>query len=373
MFLLLEPAQSVCHVPRAARGTNFFVMAYNDGQVVDTVVMDNNIVGVEYNRVTNTVSTDFPGHSGSADHSWDVEKFKESLEIDIRSLDGRTLNFDLTHIDTSIANAFRRIMISEVPSVAAEAIYMFMNTSVIQDEVLAHRIGLIPLKVDPDSLTWLDKTQDEADWYTEDNTIVLSLDVACTKNPNAPADSTNPQELYRNSNVYARDLKFEPHGKQTERFKSQPVAPCDPDILLAKLRPGQEISLRAHCVLGIGSDHAKFSPVATASYRLLPVIEITEAIQGDSAVRFQKCFPLGVIGLNSNAEAYVQDARKDTVLREVLRHAEFDGKVKLGRKRDHFIFNVESTGAMLPEEIFFKSVRVLKNKAEYLRNCPIGQ
>jgi DNA-directed RNA polymerase I and III subunit RPAC1 len=335
--------------------------------------MSDNIVEIEYNRVNNVSSTDFPGHSANGDFSWDIEKFKDSFEINISYITERTANFDLINIDTSIANAFRRIMIAEVPSVAADTVYMFMNTSVIQDEVLAHRIGLIPLKVDPDALSWVDKSLDENDRYTEENTIVLSLDVTCTKNPHAPKNSTNPKELYRNAYVYAKDLKFEPHGNQLDKFKKNPVVAADPNILLAKLRPSQEISLKAHCVLGVGSDHAKFSPVSTASYRLMPVIDIREPIVGEQAVRLQKCFPSGVVGINDKGEAYVRDARKDTVSREVLRHAEFDGKVKLGRKRDHFIFNVESTGAMSPEEIFFKSVRVLKNKAEYLRNCPIGQ
>ncbi|CCH42224.1 DNA-directed RNA polymerase [Wickerhamomyces ciferrii] len=295
--------------------------------------MVDNIVHIEQDRVTNTVSNDYP--------------------------------------DTSISNAFRRIMISEVPSVAAEQVYIFNNTSVIQDEVLAHRIGLIPLKIDPDLLNWVDNSVDESDKFTDANTVVMTLDVSCTKNPNAPKNSTDPKELYRNSSIYARDLKFEPQGNQLENFKN-PIEPADPDILLAKLRPGQEISLRIHCVLGIGSDHAKFSPVSTASYRLLPTIDIIEPIRGDDAKKFQKCFPTGVIGIN-NGEAFVKDSRRDTVSREVLRHEEFNGKVKLGRKRNHFIFNVESTGAMSPEEIFFKSVRILKNKAEYLRNCPIGR
>lgn len=346
---------------------------YDTYTTLKAIMSDNNIVGIEYNRVTNTSSTDFPGHQSSGDYSWDIEKFKQSFDIKITNVSERVANFDLIHIDTSIANAFRRIMIAEVPSVAVETVYSFMNTSVIQDEVLAHRIGLIPLKVDPDSLTWVDKTVDENDRYTEDNTIVLSLDVTCTKNPHAPKNSTNPSELYRNSNVYAKDLKFEPQGSQLEKYKDNPVVPTDPNILLAKLRPGQEISLRAHCILGIGADHAKFSPVATASYRLLPVIDIKEPITGELAKKFQKCFPSGVIEIDPKGEAYVADARKDTVSREVLRHPEFNGKVKLGRQRDYFIFQVESTGAMSPEEIFFKSVRVLKNKAEYLRKCPIGQ
>lgn len=330
------------------------------------------IVGIEYNRVTNTTSTDFPGHS-SDDNAWDLELFKENLDIKISHLAGRSTNFDLINIDTSIANAFRRIMIAEVPSVAAETVYIFNNTSVIQDEVLAHRIGLIPLNVDPDVLQWVDPAVDEKERYNDNNTIVMSLDVSCSKNPHAPEGATDPKVLYRNSSVYAKDLKFEPQGRQEQIFKDSPVLPCDPNILLAKLRPGQEISLRVHCILGIGSDHAKFSPVATASYRLMPVIDIKEPIRGLQAKKFQKCFPSGVIGIDEHDQAYVADARKDTVSREVLRHEEFEGKVKLGRKRTHFIFNIESTGAMSPLEIFLKSVRILKNKADYLRNCPIGQ
>lgn len=332
-----------------------------------------NIVGVEYNRVTNTASTDFPGFSKDGDNSWDVEKFKNTFDIQIASLNEREANFDLINVDTSIANAFRRIMISEVPSVAAEYVYFLNNTSVIQDEVLAHRIGLVPLKVDPDMLSWVDSNLPEDEKFTDENTIVLTLNVKCTRNPDAPKDCTDPKILYRNAHVYARDLKFEPQGKQLETFAKCAVTPTDPDILLAKLRPGQEISLRVHCILGVGGDHAKFSPVATASYRLLPYINIIKPITGDAAKRFQKCFPAGVIDINDKGEAYVKDSRKDTVSREVLRHDEFADSVKLGRIRDHFIFNVESTGAMTPEEIFFKSVRILKNKAEYLKNCPISQ
>lgn len=332
-----------------------------------------NIVGIEYNRVTNTVSTDFPGFTKDQDFAWDLQKFKETFDIEISHLDERNAVFDLVHIDTSIANAFRRIIISEVPSVAAEYVYFFNNTSVIQDEVLAHRIGLVPLKVDPDMLTWLDKSLPDSEKFTDENTIVMSLNVKCTRNPNSPENCTDPKLLYINSHVYAKDLKFEPQGRQVETFAKCPVVPADPDILLVKLRPGQEISLRVHCILGIGGDHAKFSPVCTASYRLLPHIEILQPITGNDAKKFVKCFPAGVADINEHGEAYIKNARYDTVSREVLRHDEFEGKVKLGRIKDHFIFNVESAGAMTPEEIFFKSIRILRNKAEYLKNCPITQ
>lgn len=49
-----------------------------------------------------------------------------------------------------------------------------------------------------------------------------------------------------------------------------------------------------HCV---GKDHAKFSPVATASYRLLPEITLLQTIEGEKAERLKRCFSPGVIEL----------------------------------------------------------------------------
>lgn len=140
-----------------------------------------------------------------------------------------------------------------------------------------------------------------------------------------------------------------------------------------------------HCIKGIGADHAKFSPVATASYRLLPTIQITQPILGKDAQKFARCFPKGVIrletvtreeaeregsgyeGQEGEKKAVVADTFKDTVSRECLRHEEFQGKVKLGRIRDHFIFNIESTGQFESDELFLESVKVLKSKVERLR------
>ena len=226
-------------------------------------------------------STDFPGHYDNEDNSWSLEKFKQSFNIKIHSLDEQEMNFDVLSVDTSIANAFRRIMIAEIPTVAFETINIYNNTSIIADEVLAQRLGLIPLKIDPDLLQWFDPSRDPGvdedgeprSKHNDTDTIVFSLDIKCERNTKAPKVSTDPNELYINSNVYARDLKFEMQGRQSEWLKKF-VQVLNPDILIAKLRPGQEIILEAYAILGIGSDHAKFSPVATAAYRLLPVIDI---------------------------------------------------------------------------------------------------
>ena len=163
------------------------------------------------------------------------------------------------------------------------------------------------------------------------------------------------------------------------------MAPVNPSILLAKLRPGQIIEAELHCIKGIGADHAKFSPVATASYRLLPTIDIVRPIVGKDAEKFARCFPKGVIGLETvtaeeserqgsdfegqegKKKAVVRNVFKDTVSRECLRHEEFQGKVKLGRVRDHFVFSIESTGQFDSDDLFVESVKVLKVKCERLK------
>lgn len=65
-------------------------------------------------------------------------------------LSQRSVDFDLVGVDASIANSLRRIMIAEVPTLCIEGVYVWNNTSVVQDEVLASRLGLVPLNVNPE-------------------------------------------------------------------------------------------------------------------------------------------------------------------------------------------------------------------------------
>ena len=75
--------------------------------------------------------------------------FSERFELRVVARDEEALEFDLVGIDASLANALRRILLAEVPTVAIETVYVEENTSIIHDEVLAHRLGLLPVLVDP--------------------------------------------------------------------------------------------------------------------------------------------------------------------------------------------------------------------------------
>jgi len=361
------------------------------------------IVHVNPETVQDVSGTDIPGHWGPGqDDSWNLERFKQGLQIKFHQNRPYDAAFSLVGVDASVANAFRRILLAEIPTLAIEDVFVFDNTTIIQDEVLAHRLGLIPLTGGREGLQWLrwyrkpppkddyaaqatwpydvDENDSQSSTPNDHNTIVITLNVECrwaTEKEDgrdgrklAKEGETDPNVRYVDSNIYAHQLVFETQGDQSHHFSGEnAIRPMNPDILIAKLRPGQRINLRCHCIKGIGMDHAKFSPVATASYRLLPDIKITQPILGHDAKKFQRCFPRGVIDLVKDGEsdeqkAVVADPMKDTVSRECLRHDEFKDKVKLGRIRDHFIFSVESTGQSESDELFLDSVRLLKAKAE---------
>merc|ERR1719260_426025 len=207
----------------------------------------------------------------------------------------------------------------------------------MQDEVLAHRLGLLPLTADPRLFTY-----PPADWTpetgTDKDTLEFSLVVKCTS-------STDPSKKYINEHVLTKHMQWVPRGEQ--RMKDPGCA--EKDILINKLRPGHEMELTMYAVKGIGRDHAKFSPVSTAFYRLMPSITLLRPIRGEAALRLQKCFSPGVISLEPGNDgqkvAVVTNPRLDSCSRNVYRHEDLKGAVSLEKVKDHFIFSVESVGA----------------------------
>eukprot|EP00731_Ephydatia_muelleri_P027482 Em0019g355a len=328
-------------------------------------------VVLEEYSVTNARSTDFPGNYPGYDDSWDYKRFEKRFSISVGQLDieEMVMVFDMVGVDAAIANSIRRVLIAEVPTMAIEKVYILNNTSIIQDEVLAHRLGLIPINADPRKFKTLSPMQMGENWPetpSADHMIEFTLKVKCSHNAHALKGSRDPEQLYSDSQVTTSAFKWVPIGNQAQKFSE--LRPVHNDIVIAKLRPGQELNLRMLCMKGIGRDHAKFSPVATASYRLLPEITLTKPVIGEKADRLAKCFSKGVIQVvedNGVRKAEVVDARKDTCSREVFRQEDLKDCVKLARIRDHFIFSVESTGALAPDVLVVEAIKIMMGKCTH--------
>ena len=237
------------------------------------------------------VRSDAPQHTSTIEYagafaacgfenSFSLERFKKGFRAEVMSLDDEEIVFDLVGVDAALANAFRRILIAEVPTMAIEKVFILNNTSMIQDEVLAQRLGLIPIKADPRMFNARQPDED-AD---ADNVISFRLQVKCSQRRNnggkgssAPgtpggssAGGSSSDGDVIGASCTSADLEWIPQGDQDERFADDLIRPVHNDILIARLRPGQEIELEAWCEKGLGKVHAKWSPVCTASYRLLP-------------------------------------------------------------------------------------------------------
>lgn len=275
------------------------------------------------------------------------------------------IEFDFVGMDPAIYNTIRRIMIAEVPSMAFERVLIYNNNSVVQDEILAHRLGLVPLKADPRlfkfrneeekvDLECTDEKAAHSGKYapSENDTLKFILNVECKKNKSGIS----------NDIIYTSHIKWVPLGEQENKMAACPVFS---DIIINKLRPRQGMDIELYAHKGIGKDHAKFSPVCTAFYRLLPTIKLLKTFTGEDAQKLQACFSPGVISIIDN-KAVVDDPRKDACTRENQRHEQFQYSVELGRCREHALFSIETVGALSPSEIFIESLRVLRSKCEIL-------
>ena len=286
------------------------------------------------------------------DNTFDMKDFKKNLKLKVISCTDELLRLDVSGIDASIANAIRRVMISEVPTVAIDKVHLWQNTGVIQDEILCHRLGLVPIWV-PD-IDSIESAKVESDDFDVSGAIKFKLHVKC------PANYPKGQSLH----VYSKDLIFEPQNK-AQKDMSSPPRPVHPDILIAKLRPNQEIECELYCLKGTGKIHAKWSPVCTASYRLMPAVTILQPQVGQSAKDLVTLCPKNVFDIEDDT-AIVARPRDCSACRRCIEEIP-EGIVELAKVKDHFIFSIESSGCILPAEIFARALGILMSKCEVSR------
>jgi DNA-directed RNA polymerase subunit D len=145
-----------------------------------------------------------------------------------------TSTYVFKNIDVSIANALRRTMISNVPTVAIDVIKVKENNGILPDEILAHRLGLIPIK--------------RKNKYTTTGRLILNVE-------NEVETSVEQGGI---KTIYSGDLKSD----------NDDIVIIDKDIIITKLDKGHKIELIAEIAEGTGYLHAKWNPTCGLAYKI---------------------------------------------------------------------------------------------------------
>ena len=196
-------------------------------------------------------------------------------EIKLIDYTPETVKFELLNVDLAIANSIRRIMISEVPTMAIDLVEVKENTSPLHDEFIAHRLGLIPLRCPSDinSAHHIDKFFFAEDCscpsMCEKCTVKFKLHRVC---PDAMMDVTAKHIDIDAGHTLGEEESLAP----ATWLKDEDPEKEEPPIVIARLAKNQQLDFELVAKKGIGKIHAKWSPVATCIMRKQPIVNLVD-------------------------------------------------------------------------------------------------
>lgn len=239
--------------------------------------------------------------------------------VQITSMTDGEVRFILRNTDLAIANSIRRVCIAEVPTLAIDSVHVEKNSSVLHDEFIAHRLGLIPLNSeDVGNFNFFRECTCEAG--CEKCQVEFSLDVTC----DAERMDVTTEHLFS-----AHD-KVKPVTTTESNEKELP-------ILICKLRKGQRLKLRAFAKKSIGKEHAKWIPTTVIAFEYDP----------DNYLRHT---------FLEHPEEWPKS--EFSALPPDVHQGEFD----IHARADTFYFGVETTGVLKPHNICISGMEVLLQK-----------
>lgn len=255
------------------------------------------------------------------------------MEIEIKNRTDDQITFIIEGVDVSLVNALRRICMVEVPTMAIETVEILKNDARIFDEALAHRLGLVPLTTDLESLI----LPEDCDCENHCPRCSVSLVL----------EGKGPQTLH------SGDLKSEDPN----------LKPVYETIPLVKLKDGEEVVLQAIAQLGIGKDHAKWQPTSTCAYKHYPQI----TIDNDKCEACLQCVeecPRSVLEYDEKKKSIkVVDLENCSLCRTCEKDCQ-NQAITVDIIKDKFIFHIESDGSLSPTEILSRASDILASKAD---------
>jgi DNA-directed RNA polymerase subunit D len=258
------------------------------------------------------------------------------VEIQILEKTDEFMRFIVSGVNVPFVNALRRIMITEVPAMAIDEIVILENSSILNDEILAHRMGLIPLKTDLDSYSLPEECKCESEFGCN----------LCRSNLTLEAEAGDKTTI-----VYSGDLIPE----------NPDIIPVTDKIPIVKLAPEQRIKLEAYARLGKGKKHAKWQAVSMCTYMHLADIEI-DSETCDSCGKCVKVCPEEIIIKTNEGIKTKNETECPLCMDCVDACPKKPPSIKVSWDKNTFIFQIESTGALPVERILIEAFKILDKK-----------
>lgn len=302
--------------------------------------------------------------------------------VKIIELKEDVIQFELNNTDISMANSLRRIMIAEVPTLCIDTVEFEDNSSVLLDEFIAHRLGLIPIKSDRGGgmKQWNYNHSCICDDYCDLCSVVFELDCSFTELSQRPENANLVTIPVTSRDLISRNRDAQPvhFCNEEEANKSLSV---NNGIVIAKLGCGQRIKLRAIAKKGIAKEHTKWSPVATVALKVDPIVKLNEealdSFTFDEKASLVECCPTDVFHLDEYTQTVVIKNASQCIFckeciftGEELRKSPSDPlAVTVEHSSDRFFFTVETTGALSAKQVVKDALHVLNEKIMKLQTA----
>lgn len=162
-----------------------------------------------------------------------------SPSVDVIEKSPERIVVKFNNVPRQYVNSLRRLAISEVPTLAIDDVVMLENSSVMHDEAVAHRLGLIPLRTDPGRFVMPHECDCKSTLGCSKCRVLLVLD----------SEASDKTKVVTSGEIVSED---------------ELVKPVSKDIPIIVLAPNQKLKFEAYARLGTGKDHAKWQPTSAA-------------------------------------------------------------------------------------------------------------